>query len=632
MKINTINIQNGFVLNKPAENKKQQNNTLEKNRSTSNYISYPKNYYISFQGASFDEVNERYKETMPQTVKDYLDVLSYLSSDSEIEELREKGFIVAHKKAFAALEDCKTIDDIKNSFPNEPAFKNLITPAQLSQKETGIFAHMRDLEQKGIKILNTEEDVTTFIVKKIYLECLEYREIYTQLIDALSTEAKKNGLAETLENIPPKRRSQSNLYRQLGLIPLDGRAYAVAVRYSDFENEKTRRKYFSNLTAEETNEKISKLLSEKDKKAKYSMMEAWNNCPEIREELSHFLTLALKNPIYYTNELSLNENLTIYDARFYTKMHNIMVAFWNKNPEYKEKIGEEIAKAIAKYNQIAALGEEELEKYIESVKKKSQEIRNNIQLKKLEDKAQYQKAIQLIERVTKGSKVFSIEIDSTLHDFANLLLDRFSQKELETLEGNPDSENFRKLVPNGIKEKLRETVSSSEFINIYNAYLIAILTELENSNISDDEKENLIELCKKSPKEAMKQLANSKAVETIDLVQIEGNYNRFKSPLTRTESEELKWELVQIEHYFNEKEIENIDNILLTQGKYLKFALNNDSSLRELSEMLFWSEYDRIYGTEYSQIISKKQDLDKIFSQAIEHIDLVQLDSLALNW
>ena len=628
MEINAINKTNGYLINKPSAQKDTQKNENSIN-STSCALAYPKNYYLSFQGANFNELYKRYEDSMPQTVKDHIDTVRYLSSESEFEAAKQKGFITFHMEAFEDLRNCKTIDDIKATFPNEKAFQNLKTPKELSKNEAGIFGHMRDLEQRGIKVLNTQEDVTTFIVKKIFLECKEYKEVFTALQNSLSKEAKENGLDETFSNY--KRKSDSSIYRALGIIPPNGREYAVSIRYSNGDYGKNRRKYFANLSAQETNEKIAKLLSEEDKKARYSMMDAWNNCPEIRESLSSFLTNSANNPAFYIDNTLGSEDLSIYDSRFYTRMSRIMTAFWNKNPEYKEKLGEEIAKAITRYNQISVQGEDALNDHIRNIEKKSKEIRANIQLKKLENRAQFPKAIELITLAASKTNIFDSKNQSAISDFTQLLLGKILQEEFKILEGSPKSEEFKKFIPMGLKLRMKDAINTSEFTNISNAHHVALLNTLENIDMPKEEKEALIENAKTSLKAATKKLLESEYAGNIDFAKTETDYIRYKSPLAQSEVEAVKYELLTSNPDFELLDIDNFDNLLATQGKYLKFILT-DNALKDLTHILFWSEYDRVYGTNYTQAITKNQDLDKIFTKAIEYIDSIELDNTLMCW
>ena len=632
MKINSINVINNNLMKNNIVAKQNSNNVQQSANLNANFaVSYPKNYYISFTGASFDELHKRYETTMPKTVKDYIDTLKYMLSDKDFEDLKQKGFIAFHTEAFADLKECKTTQDIKSKFPAEPAFKNIKSLKEVSQDEAGIFGKMSELNAKGIKILDSDEDVTTFIIKKIFLECKEYKEVFNELNRALTPEARMSGLGELFDKFTEKRKSDASIYRPLGIVTPNGRAYSAGVRYSDADYSKTKRRFFSNFSAEETNEKISKLLSKEDKRARYSMMDAWNNCVEIRESLSAFLIQNLNNPDFYSSKISQYGDLSIYDSKFYTKMHVVMTSFWNKYPEYKEKLGQEVVKALARYNQIAGQGEEELNKHIEQVEKKSDQIRKTIQLNKIKTPMQFPKAVELISIAARKPEIFGYRTESIIQDFCKLILDRISQKEFMVLEGNPKSEEFKALVPNGIKAKMREIVSTSEFTNISNAHHLALIEQVLLADVDEEEKTSILEQAQKSLKNTTNNIVFSHLSRKIDLNSVETAYNRLKAPLSEGEAKAVKEELLNgtvVAHMIRQ---ENVDSLLQTQGKYLKYVLL-DNDLKDLTKQLFWSEYDRVYGSNLTHFVNREKEVDSNLDKLIASFEEIDFEKLMLSW
>ena len=67
--------------------------------------------------------------------------------------------------------------------------------------------------------------------------------------------------------------------------------------------------------------------------------------------------------------------------------------------------------------------------------------------------------------------------------------------------------------------------------------------------------------------------------------------------------------------------------LLTTQGKYLKTAVG-DHYLKSLTQTLFWNEFDRINGTNYSSIVLNNIKLDKTIEDAINIIDSMDFSSI----
>ena len=123
---------------------------------------------ISFEAARVDKGLTRFYEVnasrMPQTVKTY------------IENLGDKTLLTpltAQKNAFAKLREAKNASDIKRLFPDEALFKNLIDPdkSKATRGILGIFRENKELlDVCNQGILSNNENLTVYLVKKIFLE------------------------------------------------------------------------------------------------------------------------------------------------------------------------------------------------------------------------------------------------------------------------------------------------------------------------------------------------------------------------------------------------------------------------------------------------------------------------------
>ena len=635
MKINALTAKNTYQ--KGNQNSHFQ---IKENNSPINYsyknFAYPKNYYISFQSSrkNYDEFIECYRNKTPLTVVNFIDAQKYLRTEDEFNEIKNAGFIAFHTMAFEPLKNCKTVQDIKQAFPDEPLFQNLKTLSEVYKKTDSLFYQLRLLEENGTKVLNSDEDVTTFIVKKFLLECKLYKDVFDEFVEALTPEAKEGECGELIERISEARKSDSSLYRQLGIVVPNGREYAASVRYTNPDYKINRKKYFSTLSPDETNNKIKSLLESSDAKARYSMIDAWNQCVEIREKLSEFMTECMNNFQYYSSQISSLENLTVYDVESYSKLRNIMIAFWNKNPQYKEQLGEEISKAIARYNQVSYLGEEELRKYVDEIKKKSAEIKKEIQINKKKNKyIKHPNAIALLSIVAKrANNIFGYKTDSVIQDFAKMLINNTTEEELIALESDKNSKAFNQIFPEGIRAKMKEIKETPEFANISNAHHLALLEEAVGSGISENEAEKLIRDSKISIKDTTQEIVAGYMNGQIDFSSVESSYNRFRAPLSKKEVLQVANELTSNSGLqFSELEKQYLEDLINTQGAYSKLVLS-ENKLKNLVKILILNLYDKTYGTNHTQEIIKRQNIDKVLFDATKNINDYNLSDISFSW
>ena len=608
MKISKI--QNGNIYNVK--------NTVEKNNKVSNKAlqtgemlpaSYPQNYYVSFGARDFNTVYNLHKDSeMPTTVRNYIENQQCLLSDSDFATFSELGLKIIQRSAFADLKDCKTVADIKAKYPNEEDFQNLKTLSETTTNSR-FFEPMRQLERKGIKTLNCDEDITTFLVKKIYLEGKSYKGVMEDLAAAITPEAQE--LKEKLGTYTEARRT---FFIPLGIKAPNGQTYGRDLQNSDPSFLANRKKYFSNLSPEEINERIQNLLKSSEK-SRVSMMDAWNHCPQVRADLSDFLTENINNPNYSVKD----EGLDVYDVQFYSKMRRLMLGFWTKYPLHKEELGKEIKIALEKFDSMKALGDEKFNEYVLDVHKKSQEIRDNIQLNKASIEQKYPHAIELLEKIAERANPMVIKTKSANKDFSNLLLSSVSSQELTILQGDESSAEYKALFPEGIKTKMRQLITTPEYANYNNAQSLAFLQELiVEGIIGDDEVDSILNSNEPFAK-SVRTLFNEQEQE-IGLSNIERRYNYYKLPMSSSEKQNIKQILLEANPEFDIKDDGKLESLLSTQGKYMKSVMNNNM-LKDLTQQIFWSEYDRLHGTNYSTSVVENINFDKVLSSAIDIMD-----------
>lgn len=95
---------------------------------------------------------------------------------------------------------------------------------------------------------------------------------------------------------------------------------------------------WQNLTPEEKTALIEKMQSGRMNQ-KMAMIDAWNNCPEIREHLSDFMK---------ENNLHGAFGIIYRDGGFSEAQSRIMTAFWEKYPDDAVKLGDEIRNSFTK--------------------------------------------------------------------------------------------------------------------------------------------------------------------------------------------------------------------------------------------------------------------------------------------
>lgn len=628
MKINLINAvhNNNLIKYHAAKTSQGTNQECGKNISADSFA-YPKNYYLSFQRKSLEEILEPSKDGIPLTVKNYIDNQRFVCSDEEFEEFEKQGIFNIQMQAFEDLRHCKTVDEIKQAFPDEPYFSDLKELKDVSSKDSSLFGSLRNLQEQGVQIMEPDVDITTFIVKKIFLECKMYKDAFQELCDALTDEAKQGKVGEWLKNA---YKSSSRIYLPLGIKIPNGRVYGASVKFCNPDYVPVRKSIYD-IDAKGTNERIEKYLRSKDPKQRYTMKDAWNQCKDIREQLSEFLTQCMNDSDSYNLKIQQNNNLTVYDADMYSNLSDIMTAFWEKYPEYRMKLSKEISIAIARYNSIEASGEEALKNHMDSIDRISAQIRKEIQENKKNQILKYENAKQLLSIAVKNAKIFENPSNSVVQDCTNLLFSQLSQEDKQTLEGDPNTDEFNKLVPRGIMRKLRETLGTEEYRKISYANYVALLKGVTDSKLSAEEKDEIIKEAQTSLSGAAKKITTEPVSQEINFEKVETDYNRYKAPLTQSQIAAIVKELMNGSGAeIAPEEQPRLEALLSKQGRYAKLIIGA-SKLKQLVELLVLKEYDKIYETQHAQEAAKTIGIDKIAENALQTIEDIDLSGL-LTW
>ena len=112
------------------------------------------------------------KNNMPETMKTYL--------YAKFDERSKIAPVQIMQEAFDGLESAATVDDIKEFFPNESKFQKL-RPANYNNAVSGVLKKIKEIKamQDAPEPLFKDgtDDLTTYLVKKIYLEGKTAKEI-----------------------------------------------------------------------------------------------------------------------------------------------------------------------------------------------------------------------------------------------------------------------------------------------------------------------------------------------------------------------------------------------------------------------------------------------------------------------
>ena len=250
MKIYPISVLNSNVkFNKaPINNEKKDNN--HQNSISALMPSY--NDHMLFFGARVDKGLERFylanKDRMPSTVKEKIESLESKDNLTPME---------AQRQAFSYLQLADTIEDIKETYPDEELFKNLKNPEDTKASKGFLLTirenkELMDMYQKHT--LKSGENFTVYLVKKIFLENKTLEEINEDLDRDIDEDLKE---AFRFNNKDSTYVVSSTL-KALGIIPPPGE-YRNSLRftvdgYSDRIGEKiaqANREFWNSLSPEE---------------------------------------------------------------------------------------------------------------------------------------------------------------------------------------------------------------------------------------------------------------------------------------------------------------------------------------------------------------------------------------------
>ncbi len=259
MKINSLNYL-------PVINVNTFKNYKEKDNLSQNY-NYGKGitkFPIPFLGtirvdksmARFYDFNEK---RLPTTVKSYLASLQDKLSVTPLE---------AQKKAFLALNNATSIDNIQEElFPDEELFYYLkpLKDSKATKGLLGVYRDFKELYENGI--LNNGEEFTIYLLKKLFIEAKTLGEINNDLDNDLIPDIK----SEFKRRYPDSEYLKSSTLKSLGIY-LSDKDYQNSLRftrdgYSDeigLKISQGQLRYWNSLTEEQKFDILSKRCEGRD--------------------------------------------------------------------------------------------------------------------------------------------------------------------------------------------------------------------------------------------------------------------------------------------------------------------------------------------------------------------------------
>ena len=602
-----MKLQNNVQLNKIEFAKQQKTPIQQQNSNVVNYSnaelkSYPASYYLNFGTRTIKEVYDDCAETqMPITVKNFIDDLELSSSREKFEKLiNQPQLYQIHREAFRELGECTTVEDVKNAFPNEKCLNTILSIDEVPTLGGGIFNLVSAKQKQGVKVFDIEEDLSVYIAKELFYECTSMTDIQKKLASlALDKDIK--------EKIEKSSTWSARTFSPLGISIPDGKKYGKAVLYS------TDRKYvdelseairdsWKTLSSEEATVRIDKLL-QGSKKERITMIDAWNKCIALRNELSDFLYANFNNSEYKADRDKFA--VGFYEGGFSAKMRKLMTDFWEANPAGKEELSLEIRKSRKLYEQKASEGPEALEAYEREILTK----RNVIKQKLLEERRlerSYDKTKEAFRRIAQNSKQMYFKTPEVVDDLCDVLLKHIPNNKLKLCElyfvHGKNQEEFNAYFPP--VSDIAKAKNSMQYYNIQNAQIATILTPgLKRGRIKEEDVIRVL-----LDKNEFDNFINTTKENRTSLELAE--YSRMKKLLTQSEKESVKKALVA--HLDkNEQALALLDGLLDTQGKYLLNVTSENKSVRNVATILILDKLDKMCDSNYVGTFVEKIEEEK---------------------
>ena len=391
MKISSISPQ--FVYASRTEKKEAVNSKISQN-STNVINNYPKGY-VPYFGERLHRTPENFYsqefniKNMPYTAK------KYLMSDYKLNKYKKPSDL--HKEAFANLEKCENVDDVKAMFPDEPLFKDLKTLKELKSPGGYLYdlRYLCDNDNKAV--LKSGEDFTLYLVKKVYLEGKDLKEI--------NEDFKKDVREELLD---PER--YPNGYFQYSTLKTIGVSFPKFSYWKSFQATREDKEYVPYKLDPNAVRKPRVLSPEQREKMSQRMRLRWAEMsPQEREKQKARLIANLGEEeanilfkylspimIIATDKANLSDKL----VEFFKKeaggeecpldlsnpsksQHTKLKKFWTENPKTREEFSTAITETIKAFKTANEIGADAIDDLLEDAAKIKEKNEYNAYIRKI---------------------------------------------------------------------------------------------------------------------------------------------------------------------------------------------------------------------------------------------------------
>ena len=344
-----------------------------------------KDYNLSFK-ARLNRTPENFYEqkfnidNMPATVKKYL--------LEDFEERHHMPPAQLQREAFEYLKLADSVQDVKDMYPDEPLFAKL-KEAKDTKPSSGILLLLKwDAQTSNTPVFkdSTNKELTTYLLKKVYLE--------GKTIDELNKDFDKDATDEIKRElgVKDKKYFSNSTIRALGirypnlsyynsfLATRNDKEYVPPVRksggqFSAQTKEKlsaSMTKWWAGLNEIERSEQIQKMLNGKE----------MTNSIFARYQ-GQIMTIAAAQ-IGFSEKLSeifadkySDENFVIDFPSFSEQQREIMLEFWNKDPEFRKQYSQALQSIISDF-EIAYYNYSEDKSLLESLLNKALDLKEKI--------------------------------------------------------------------------------------------------------------------------------------------------------------------------------------------------------------------------------------------------------------
>lgn len=382
MRVQSVNLLSTGKVNAKNQNKNNVYSTNVLSESKLPFVSY-KDYNITF-GERLNRTPEDFYaqafniDNMPDTVRKYL--------FEDFEERRHMPPAQLQRQAFEYLKLADNVQDIKDMYPDEPLFVHL-KEVKDTKPNTGILLLLKwDAQTSQTPIFKDKQnkDLTTYLLKKVYLE--------GKTIDELNTDFDKDATDEIKRELGVKDKkyfSHSNIYT-LGirypklpyynsfLATRNDKEYIPPVRKSSIPvSEETKEKlsvamtkWWSGLNQMERAEQIQKMLNGKE--MSNSIFTKYQG--QIMTIAAAQMGFSEKLSDIFSEKYS-DSSFVIDFPTFSEQQREIMLEFWNKDPEFRTNYSRALQDTISEF-ETAYYSEDKTQ--LESLLNKALELKSKV--------------------------------------------------------------------------------------------------------------------------------------------------------------------------------------------------------------------------------------------------------------